>query len=219
MRECGVMSSLSDQDHLNPNDQLYYAPRWLRERTEPQPASPAPPEKRSQSSPEKRSQSLGRPNQPPPSFDALLEEAVAESLRHPLDPEVMHEPPGFVRELDRRMAILSVAGRFAAAIGVSAIVALFFVIMVPASRDYAKQPDGDASSVTGILQSVRTALSQPRQRDDELKPALSEFQAILASPSPQAAPAPQPVAREESESSLLQSFVQWQQKPPSPSAP
>ena len=206
------MSSLSsDQDHLNPNDQLYYAPRWLRERAEPLPASPAPPEK--------RSQSLGRPNTPPPSFDALLEEAVAESLRHPLDPEVMHEPPGFVRELDRRMAILSVAGRFAAAIGVSAIVALFFVIMVPASRDYAKQPDGDASSVSGILQSMRTALSQPRQRDDELKPALSEFQAILASPSPQAAPAPQPVAREESESSLLQSFVQWQQKPPSPSAP
>jgi hypothetical protein len=205
------MSSLSDQDHLNPNDQLYYAPRWLRERAEPVPAAPA--------LPEKRSQSVARPNTPPHSFDALLEEAVAESLRHPLDPEVMHEPPGFVRELDRRMAILSVAGRFAAAIGVSAIVALFFVIMVPASRDYAKQPDGDASSVTGILQSVRTALSQPRQRDDELKPALSEFQAILASPSPQAAPAPQPVAREESESSLLQSFVQWQQKPPSPSAP
>jgi hypothetical protein len=205
------MSSLSDQDHLNPNDQLYYAPRWLRERAEPVPAAPA--------LPEKRSQSLARPNTPPHSFDALLEEAVAESLRHPLDPEVMHEPPGFVRELDRRMAILSVAGRFAAAIGVSAIVALFFVIMVPASRDYAKQPDGDASSVSGILQSMRTALSQPRQRDDELKPALSEFQAILASPSPQAAPAPQPVAREESESSLLQSFVQWQQKPPSPSAP
>ena len=206
------MSSLSsDQDHLNPNDQLYYAPRWLRERAEPLPASPAPPEK--------RSRSLGRPNTPPPSFDALLEEAVAESLRHPLDPEVMHEPPGFVRELDRRMAILSVAGRFAAAIGVSAIVALFFVIMVPASRDYARQPDGDGSSVSGILQSMRTALSQPRQRDDGLKPALSEFQAILASPSPQAAPAPQPVAREESESSLLQSFVQWQQKPPSPSAP
>ena len=210
------MSSLSsDQDHLNPNDQLYYAPRWLRERAEPLPASPAPPEK--------RSQSLGRPNTPPPSFDALLEEAVAESLRHPLDPEVMHEPPGFVRELDRRMAILSVAGRFAAAIGVSAIVALFFVIMVPASRDYARQPDGDGSSVSGILQSMRTALSQPRQRDDELKPALSEFQAILASPSPQAAspqaaPAPLPVAREESDS-LLQSFVQWQQKPTSPTAP
>lgn len=63
------MSSVSDQDHLNPNDQLYYAPRWLRERAEPLPASPAPVEK--------RSQSVARPNTPP-SFDALLEEAVAE---------------------------------------------------------------------------------------------------------------------------------------------
>lgn len=193
------MSSLSEQDPLNPNDQLYYAPRWLRERTEP--ASPP-----AETSP-------GRPNSPPHSFDALLEEAVAESLRHPLDPEVMNAPPGFVRELDRRMAILSVAGRFAAAIGVSAIVALFFVIMVPASRDYARQPDGDGSSVSGFLQSLKTALSQPRQRDDEAKPALAEFQAILASPPP-----PQPVTREESET-LLQQFVQWQQKPTAPTAP
>src|SRR6266853_5540111 len=160
------MSSLSsEQDHLNPNDQLYYAPRWLRERSEPVSASPSPvPAPAAEKKPESRARAIS----PPHSFDALLEEAVAESLRHPLDPQVMNEPPGFVRELDRRMAILSVAGRFAAAIGVSAIVALFFVIMVPASRDYAKQPDGDASSVSGILQSMRTALSQPRQRDDEL---------------------------------------------------
>jgi len=140
----------------------------------------------------------------------LLEEAVAESLRHPLDPEVMHEPPGFVRELDRRMAILSVAGRFAAAIGVSAVVALFFVIMVPASRDYARQPDTTATggtSVSGVLQSLKTALSQPRQKDDDLKPALSEFQTILAT-----TPAAQPVTREESET-LLNQFVQWQQQP------
>jgi len=77
---------------------------------------------------------------------------------------LMHEPPGFVRELDRRMAILSVAGRFAAAIGVSAVVALFFVIMVPASRDYARQADGGGTSVTGVLQSLRTALSQPASK-------------------------------------------------------
>jgi hypothetical protein len=207
------MSSVSDPERLNPNDQLYYAPRWLRERSETMSAStPAAAPAPASPSPEKKSESLVRPNPPPHSFDALLEEAVAESLRHPLDPEVMNEPPGFVRELDRRMAILSVAGRFAAAIGVSAIVALFFVIMVPASRDYARQPEGDAS-VSGFLQSVKTALSQPRQKDDDAKPALSEFQAILATP-----PAPQPVSREESES-LLQQFVQWQQKPPAPTAP
>jgi hypothetical protein len=208
------MSSLSEQDHLNPNDQLYYAPRWLRERSEPVSASPSPLPSPAAPSAEKKSESLARANQPPHSFDALLEEAVAESLRHPLDPQVMNEPPGFVRELDRRMAILSVAGRFAAAIGVSAIVALFFVIMVPASRDYSRQPDADNSSVSGFLQSLKTALSQPRQKDDDAKPALAEFQAILASP-PAAPPA---VTREESEA-LLQQFVQWQQKPAQPTAP
>jgi hypothetical protein len=193
---------------------LYYAPRWLRERSEPSSpvASPTP-----SPSVEKKSEILARPNSPPHSFDALLEEAVAESLRHPLDPQVMNEPPGFVRELDRRMAILSVAGRFAAAIGVSAIVALFFVIMVPASRDYSRQPDADNSSVSGFLQSLKTALSQPRQKDDDAKPALAEFQAILASPPP-AAPPPATVTREESET-LLQQFVQWQQKPAQPTAP
>jgi hypothetical protein len=196
------MSTASEQDHLNPNDRLYYAPRWLRERSE---TAMSP-------SPEKGSDSLVRPNASPHSFDALLEEAVAESLRHPLDPEVMHEPPGFVRELDRRMAILSVAGRFAAAIGVSAIVALFFVIMVPASRDYARQPDGNGTSVSGVLQSLKTALSQPRQKDDDAKPALAEFQTILASP------APQPVTREESDN-LLSQFVQWQQQPAPPTKP
>ena len=194
------MSTVSEPDHLNPNDRLYYAPRWLRERSETTVSA----------APEKGSESPGRPVPVPHSFDALLEEAVAESLRHPLDPEVMHEPPGFVRELDRRMAILSVAGRFAAAIGVSAVVALFFVIMVPASRDYARQPDTTATggtSVSGVLQSLKTALSQPRQKDDDLKPALSEFQTILAT-----TPAAQPVTREESET-LLNQFVQWQQQP------
>jgi hypothetical protein len=206
------MSSLSsEQDHLNPNDQLYYAPRWLRERSEPVSASPSPVPAPAT---EKKSESLTRAISPPHSFDALLEEAVAESLRHPLDPQVMNEPPGFVRELDRRMAILSVAGRFAAAIGVSAIVALFFVIMVPASRDYSRQPDADNSSVSGFLQSLKTALSQPRQKDDDAKPALAEFQAILPSPPT----APPPVSREESET-LLQQFVQWQQKPAQPTAP
>jgi len=93
-------------------------------------------------------------------------------------------------------------------------VALFFVIMVPASRDYSRQPDTDNSSVSGFLQSLKTALSQPRQKDDDAKPALAEFQAILASPPA----APPPVSREESET-LLQQFVQWQQKPPQPTAP
>src|ERR1700680_3979211 len=106
------MSTYSEQDHLNPNDPIYYAPRWLRERSKLRLAA-------------SNETSSERPKRPvsslPPSFDSLLEEAVPEALRRPLDSEVIHEPAGFVNELDRRIALISVASRFAAAIGVSAL--------------------------------------------------------------------------------------------------
>jgi hypothetical protein len=194
------MSTLNEQDHLNPNDPTYYAPRSLRERSELR-LSPS------------RETSSGHPRRPvssPPSFGALPEDAVPEELRRPLDPEVIHEPPGFVRELDQRIALISVAGRFAAAVGVSALVALFFVIMVPVSRDYARQPDGGASSFSGILQSIRTALYQPSRRGDDSKPALSEFQTLLAST--RTSP---PVMTHMQSETLLQQFLQWRQKPDS----
>jgi len=192
------MSSLSELDHLNPNDPSYYAPRWLRERSE----SPLSPSR------ETRSESVRGPISPPATLNTQLEKAVSEALWHPLDPEVIHEPPGFAREMDQQRALISVAGRFAAAVGVSAIVALFFVIMIPASRDHALQADGGASASSGILQSIKTALYRPAQRDDDSKPALSEFQPILASTR-----TGQPVITHEQSEALLQQFVQWRQKP------
>jgi hypothetical protein len=198
------MSTYSEQGDLNPNDPMYYAPRWLRERAAFR-LSPS-----SETSSE-------RPRGPVSSsspFDGLREEAVLEALRRPLDPEVIHEPPGFVRELDRRTALINVGGRFAAAVGVAALVALFFVIMVPAARDYARQPEGGASSFSGILQSIRTALYQPSRRDDDSKPALAEFQTILASTRTS-----QTVITQEQSETLLQQFMQWRQKPGSTGAP
>jgi len=109
-------------------------------------------------------------------------------------------------ELDRRKALFSVAGRFAAAIGVSAIVALFFVIMIPAAR----QPDN--GTLSGMVQSVKAAI-QPSAKDDALKPATAEFQTILASTQNSST-----VTREQSER-LLQQFVQWRQKPAPSQAP
>jgi len=194
------MSSLSEQDHLNPNDPSYYAPRWLRER----------PESRLSPSQETRS----GPPAPPASLDTQLEKAVSEALWHPLDPEVILEPPGFAHEMDQQKALISVAGRFAAAVGVSAIVALFFVIMIPASRDHAQQADGAAPATPGILQSIKTALYRPGQKDDDLKPALSEFQPILTSTR-----TGQPAITREQSEALLQQFVQWRQKPNSTEAP
>jgi hypothetical protein len=187
------MSSLSEQDHLNPNDPAYYAPRWLREKPEARPSS----------SHDGRSDPIRPPAFSPVSLDTQLENAVSNALWHPLDPEIIHEPPGFEREMDRRAALITVAGRFAAAVGVSAIVALFFVIMVPASR----QADS-ASSTAGFLRSLKTALLPPAQQKDEAPtPAIAEFQPILAS-----AQTIQPATREQSEQ-LLQQFLQWRQKP------
>ena len=87
------MSSVSEQDHLNPRDPLYYAPRSLRERSATRGASPETPFS-------------------PVSFDSQLESAVSDALRHPLDPELMHEP-----DPQSKKAMWTVAARFAAAIG------------------------------------------------------------------------------------------------------
>jgi len=185
------MSILSEQNHLNPQDNnsnskgpLSYAPPRLRDRPETRPALV------------------------PDGFDTQLEKAVSEALRHPLDPEVIDEPEELTREL-RRMAVIGVAGRFAAAVGVSALVALFFVVMIPASR----QPDG--LSASGFIESIKTALAtQPTAPEAAAQAAPSELQSLLASTPNNT----EPVTREQSEQ-LLQQFVQWQQKPAPKQAP
>ena len=149
----------------------------------------------------------GSPISAPASLDTQLENAVSGALWHPLDPEIMHEPPGLAEELNQSAALIKVAGRFAAAVGVSAIVALFFVIMVPASR-----PSDGASAISGIMRSIKAVLLQPAQRDDGAKPAIAEFQTILASTQTN-----RPATREQSEQ-LLQQFLQWRQKPNSTEA-
>ncbi len=173
------MSSVSEQEHLNPRDPLYYAPRSLRERSVTRGASPETPFS-------------------PVSFDSQLESAVSDALRHPLDPEVMHEPG-----LESRKALWTIAARFAAAVGVAALVALFFVVAVPGSR----QNDGEPSTSTlaNVAQSIRNALSPSGEAAQ--KPALNEFQSLLAS-----SPASAPPASEQ-DGQLLKQFMQWREKP------
>ena len=170
------MSSVSEQEHLNPRDPLYYAPRSLRERSTTRGASPETPFS-------------------PVSFDSQLESAVSDALRHPLDPEVMHEP-----DLEKK-ALWTIAARFAAAIGVAALVALFFVVAVPGMR----QSDGETSAFANLAQSIRNTLSS--SGDASQKPAINEFQALLA-----ASPASAPAASEQ-DNQLLKQFMQWREKP------
>jgi hypothetical protein len=192
------MSTLSEQDHLNPRDPRYYAPRWLREKSGARPMKETGPDTPFS----------------PASFDSQLEGAVSNALRHPLDPEVMQEPD-YPNELESRRALRSVTVRFAAAVGVSALVALFFVVIVPASR----QADGEASSASGIVQSIKTALFQPGEADNApppaTSPATSEFKSLLASAQ---ASAPAPQGQSGQSGQLLKQFMQWRQKP-APTAP
>ena len=155
------MSAMSEQDQPTPNDPLYYAPRRLREKLEPQ-INPA--------------------------------NSLYQSLPRALDPEIMHEAAALTRDLDRRKALFG-----AVAIGVSALAALFVVLMVHASQE----PNAGASFAAAV-QSMKTV--QPQQSDSGSKPALSEFRGLLASTDANQGATRAPSGK------LLQQFMQWQQK-------
>lgn len=191
------MSALSEQEQVGPQDPLHYAPRRLRER----PETRLPPVEEAQPDRETSPEPAARAIVSSISLDAQLENAVYASLHRSLDPEVVREPPTLPREFGTRSALFGVAGRFAAAIAVSAIIALFFVFMIPASR----QPD-NGSSFAAAIQSMKSAMSQVRPEEDASKPALSEFRTLLASTE-----ANQPATREQTEK-LLQQFLQWREK-------
>ncbi|MGA7809072.1 hypothetical protein [Bradyrhizobium sp.] len=202
------MSDGNEQEQVGPHDPLHYAPRRLRERPEQRSATGE--DNRSQ--PQKRPEPGIRPIQPPAPIDSQLESAVYESLRRPLEPQVLVEPQALARELDKRNAIFGVAGRLAAAIGVSAVIALFFVIMMPASRQSDAQSTFQAS-----VQQFSAGLAQAHPAEDTAastaKPALAEFQSLLTTTASadQAAAAPAPA-----DNKLLQQFMQWRQKGNSP---
>jgi hypothetical protein len=203
------MSVEGEQEPTGPHDPLHYAPRRLRERPEPRLTTIEDP--RNGRDNKRLEAAIGRISPPAP-LDSQLESAVYESLRRPMDPAVMGEPRTLARELERRNAMFGLAGRLAAAIGVSAIIALFFVIMMPASR----QAD-PAASFSATVQSFTSALAQqpPQQSDDARKPALAEFQSLLApTDSAQAAEREQP---DKQSDKTLQQFLQWRQKAGEPS--
>ena len=139
------MSFTGSRDHLSPDDPLYYAPTRLH-RGSDFPSTPAT---------ETRSDRW-RPFSPASRFDALLEQAVAESLRHPPHSELASEPPAFAFERAQRHGSFSVAARLAAAVGAAAIVALLIVVMVPTSQSSDPQ-DLAATEYRTILASATAA--------------------------------------------------------------
>ena len=181
------MSNRSGQDHLGPNDPSYYAPRRLREGSESS-ASPA--------------QIRPRPFAPiaPSSFDSPLRKIASDAAWHPLATTVQLAER--TRE-KRRTALFSGVALVAVVLGIWAIIAVYYVVMAPSS-----QPLDAGSTSSEIPQSMTSIVPQAGQREGS-KPALAQFQAILAP-----APPRHDAAHEQSEQ-LLQGFLQWRQKPDS----
>ncbi len=111
-----------------------------------------------------------------------------------------------MRELQRPDAPFGMTARVVVTMGVLAIVALLFVIMMPGFR----RPD-TASSFSADVQQFKAALSRnPQQQppsEDAARPAIAEFQSLLASSNDAAARADHDQSDE-----LLRQFKQWRQK-------
>lgn len=187
------MSTPSEQDHLDPSNPIYYAPRSLRERTKLRIA------RSNDARPELPDNSVSSPS----SFETLLLEAVKKSIGNPFDSEAVDEPSGHDDGHGRWMERIPAVWWSAAAVGGVALVALFLVIMIPVSRSHA--PDGN---VSGAVESLRALKQAPRE--DQSKPAAAEFATSVTID--RAAQPTQPAVTHEQSEALLHRFLQWQQK-------
>jgi hypothetical protein len=113
----------------------------------------------------------------------LARKAIDESARRTHDAE-------------RRAALLSVAARTSAVVGVVAVAVLLFLLLKPASRQLVASPSSSETSGT---------TSQSEKADVESTSALPEVKTpVTSSPS-------QNVTQDESQQ-LLQRFLQWREK-------
>ena len=178
------MSAMSEEAPLpplpptgNPQDPRYYAPRRPTDRAEPRLATVN----------ERARAETSRTLPASTTLSAKLESAVYESLRRPLEPEIVPEPKA-AKRLGTRRTLIAIASGVGGAVALASVAALLFVTVYPREQDAGKP----------------FAAAPARQAED--KPALSQFRALV-----NANANGQNFTHEQSER-LLQQFVQWRQK-------
>lgn len=180
------MSAMSEESPLpptsNPQDPRYYAPRRPSDRVEPRLATV------NDRAFERASRSeTSRTLPASATLSTKLENAVYESLRRPLEPEIVPEPND-TKRLGTRRTLIAIASGVGGAVALASVAALLFVTVYPREQDAGKP----------------FAAAPARQTED--KPALSQFRALV-----NANANGQNFTHEQSER-LLQQFVQWRQK-------
>ena len=183
------MRFVGANDHPNPDSPEYYAPRPERGMADP----------RSSATPQPRSGPLP-PDSPSSRFDEMREEAFAKFTR-PLESQFVYER--------RPRGLLATAGAIAAAIGVTAVLALVLFNALPRSK----------SDPAELAVSISTpASATPAQVTSEDSQALlqgfKQFQRTQGSEDPAVAQTGSTAAKEAPEKSqvLLDKFMQWQQR-------
>jgi hypothetical protein len=183
------MSAMSEEaPSTNPQDPLLSAPRRANPRPEQRLSSVSASVGETAFDRSAKPELVRRAPPPPPTLSAELENAVFESLRRQMDPEVVPEPPGVEGRLWRR-AWLGVG----AAVAVAAIAATLFVTLAP------REEAGAAS--------FAAAAAAPPAQDNATNPALDQFRALMAA----SGDGDQAANREQSDR-LLKQFMLWRQK-------
>jgi hypothetical protein len=192
------MSSINPIGNRDPQDPLYYAPRWIRE----QPEAPTSPAAENKPVRPVVAELVSPPRDPVEtrrSRDAIFEAAVGEALRRPMEPEMVPHPPTSAFGRYRTIALWAIA------ISASALVATFFVVGNPFSKDRVALPAPDNQAPVYPLNSIAVPSAAP-QRDvaTDVNPAAQSR--TPAAPSRAA----QPDANPQSDA-MLQRFMQWNQ--------
>lgn len=152
--------------------------------------------------------------QPPTPFDSLLEprasERTRQSRRPPPEAQAGAEDSALAPELAPLNALFGLTGRVAATTAFLAIAVLLFVIMMPGFRqaDHASSFSADVQRFTAALS--RQPERQPSDGDaakaaDPAKPAIAQFQSLLASSG-------EPAAQADRSDTILRRFMLWRQK-------
>jgi hypothetical protein len=186
------MSFISSDEHsttVGPDDPLYYAPRSLRSGADPRPHAT-----------QMRSDHL-----PPTSsrFDEMREEAFAKSNRHSLEFQ-------FASERSSPHMLPAIAGGVAATIGVTVVVALVFLNLVPKLKS--DPPLAVSVSTPASVTPAQTTPEDPKA----LLQGFVRFQQSQGNDNPERADSEPTSARtakapEESQA-LLEKFIQWHQR-------
>jgi hypothetical protein len=155
------MSNLRETD-VDPNDPLYYAPRHLRQvdnaadHFQQDTRSPVPHR-------EQPMQWDTAAEEPPLRQQSkVFEDAVARALQESREPQDVYTPS--IRSRRPGLGSGGLVGRFAAAIAVAALIASFFVVLVPLLRGTPSGTNG-ATDSNSLWQQVKTSFfpSPPRK--------------------------------------------------------